>query len=125
MRIPSAVSRLVTTRRVVLAMVLVVVVAGIVAALRPDAVEVETALVRRAPMRVTVDEEGRARVRDRYVVTAPVAGRLERMPLTEGDSVRAGDVIAHLAPVPLDEPAARQAGARVAAARALVREAET
>jgi HlyD family secretion protein len=101
------------------------VVSGIVALVRPRPLEVETMVARYAPMRVTVDAEGRTRVRDRYVVAAPVAGRLERMPLDEGDRVRAGDVVARIGPVPLDEPDARQARARLVAARALVGEAAT
>jgi HlyD family secretion protein len=104
--------------RLTLAGVGVAVVAGVAAALRPDAIEVETAPAARAPMRVTVDAEGRTRVRDRFVVAAPVAGRLERVRLAEGDAVRAGDVVARIAPAPLDEPTARQALARLAAARA-------
>ena len=124
LRIP-AVSRFLSIRRVVIGAAVVVVIAGVIAALRPEAVEVETAVVGRGPLRVTVDAEGRARVRDRFVVAAPVSGRLERMPLVEGDTVRAGDVIARLAPAPFDEPSARQAGARVAAARAIALEAET
>src|SRR5688572_8138993 len=107
-----------TVRRLVLGAVALVVIAGIAAALRPDATAVETALVRRAPLQVTVDADGRTRVRDRYVVAAPVSGRLERVPLAEGDGVRAGDVVARIAPAPLDEPAARQARARLDATRA-------
>ena len=122
---PSVGTKLLTTRRVVLAAVGVVVIAGVTAALRPEAVEVETAEVRRGPLRVTVDAEGRTRVRDRYVIASPVTGRLERLPFAEGDTVRAGDVIARVAPAPIDEPSARQARARLAAARAMASEART
>lgn len=117
------VRRAVTVRRLVLLAMAAVVIAGVVAALRPDALEVETAVVRHAPLRVTVDAEGVTRVRDRYVIAAPVTGRLERVPLAEGDVVRAGDVVARIAPTPLDAPAARQARAGLDAARALEREA--
>lgn len=117
--------RWLTPRRLTLAGVGVVVLAGAAAALRPDALDVETAVVRRAPLRVTVDAEGRTRVRDRYVIAAPVSGRLERVPLAVGDAVRAGDVIARIAPTPLDEPSARQARARLDAARAVAGEAGT
>ena len=112
-----------TTRRLVLGGVGLVVVTGLVAVFRPEPTIVDTAVVRHAPLRVTVDAEARTRVRDRYVVTAPVSGRLERMPIDEGDVVRAGDVVARLAPAPLDESGARQARARFDAAEALVREA--
>src|SRR5687768_15560034 len=105
------VPRVFTVKRVVLAAIGVLVIAGVAAALRPDAIEVETVAARRAPLRVTVDAEGKTRVRDRYVIAAPVAGRLERVPLAEGATVRAGDVIARIAPAPADEPSARQARA--------------
>lgn len=117
--------RRLTPRRITLALLPALAVAGIAAALRPKAVEVETALMRRAPMRVTVDEEGRTRVRDRYAVTAPVAGWLHRVPLTEGDVVEAGDVVARISPLPLDAPTTRQASARLSAARAMRSQAET
>jgi HlyD family secretion protein len=125
MRTLPRLSKLLTPKRLTLAALGVIVIAGGAAALRPDATEVETAAVARDALRVTVDAEGKTRVRDRYVVAAPVPGRLERVPLAEGAAVRAGDVIARLAPAPLDEPAARQARARLDAARALATEAAT
>lgn len=87
-------------------------------AVRPAPVPVETAVARRGPLVVTVDEEGRTRVRERFVVAAPVSGRLERINLHEGDVVAAGEVMAHLAPSPLDPRAIAQARARLAAAEA-------
>src|SRR5512138_2383154 len=77
--------------------------------MRPKYLDVDTDTVRRGPMRETVDEEGRTRVRDRFVLTAPVAGKLERIDLEAGDLVRRGRVIARVAPMPLDEPARQQA----------------
>jgi HlyD family secretion protein len=121
----QTVRRALTVKRAALLAVVALVLAGVGAALRPDALEVETAVVRRTPLRVTVDAEGMTRVRDRYVLAAPVTGRLERLAVDEGDAVRAGDVVARIAPAPLDEPAARQARARLDAARALEREAAT
>jgi HlyD family secretion protein len=72
-----------------------------------------------------VDADGRTRVRERYVVAAPVAGRVERIALTEGTIVHAGQVILMLRPLPLDSTAVAQARARVEAADAVVRQAET
>ena len=57
------------------------VLAGVVWAVRPRAVEVETAPAVRGAMRVTVDAEGLTRVRERYVVAAPVTGRVRRAKL--------------------------------------------
>ena len=94
-------------------------------ALRERPLEVDIGAVRRGPLQVTVDAEGKTRVRDRYVVTAPVTGRLERIDLPEGAYVRAGDVMARIAPVPLDAQAVRQATARLAGTQSLARDAET
>ena len=63
-------------------------------------IDVETALVDRRPLIVTVDEEGRTRVRTRYVVAAPVSGRLERPSVDEGDRVEGGSVVARIHPRP-------------------------
>ncbi len=52
----------------------------------PRAEPVETATVARRPLAITVEEEGRTRVRDRYVLYAPVAGYLRRIDLEVGDA---------------------------------------
>ena len=94
-------------------------------ALRDRPLDVDTVTVRQGTLRVTVDAEGKTRVRDRYVMTAPVAGRLQRIDLPEGAHVSAGTVIARIAPLPLDASTVRQAEARVVSAQSLVRDAET
>ena len=105
-------------RRVVWAALAVVAAGGGVVALRPAAVPVELAPVRRGPLQTTVDEEAVTRVRDRFIVAAPVTGRLARIRLREGDALRAGDVVAYLAPAPADSRTAAQARAALAAAEA-------
>ncbi|HET9983668.1 MAG TPA: HlyD family efflux transporter periplasmic adaptor subunit [Longimicrobiales bacterium] len=85
-------------------------------ALRPVPVEVELAAVGRGPLQVAVEEEAIARVRDRFVVAAPITGRLARLALRPGDEVAAGDVLARIAPAPADARAEAEARARVAAA---------
>jgi HlyD family secretion protein len=67
-------------------------------ALWPATVVVELTRVSRGPLVVTVDEEGRTRVRDRFVVATPVAGRVLRLELEPGDRLAAGDVVARLQP---------------------------
>jgi HlyD family secretion protein len=77
--------------------------------------------VERSPFERSIDEDGRTRVRDRYVVAAPLTGRLARIGLREGDTVQAGSVLANLTPVLpplLDERTLREQQARVEAARA-------
>jgi HlyD family secretion protein len=85
---------------------------------------VYVAQVERGTLRVTVDEEGETRVRQRFVVAAPMTGRVGRIPLDEGDSVKAGDVLIQIDPMPLDARTAAQARARLEAAQAAKREAE-
>ncbi|HEX9611761.1 MAG TPA: efflux RND transporter periplasmic adaptor subunit [Gemmatimonadales bacterium] len=91
-------------------------VAGAAALFRPAQVAVDGARVVRGPLVVTVDEEGETRVRDRYVVAAPVGGRVARIALREGDAVGPGAVVAHVFPAPLDARTREQAAARVEAA---------
>lgn len=103
------------------ALLLVLAIAWLVFRDRPLVVDV--AVTTRGPMQVTVDQEGEVRVHDRYVVAAPVSGRLVRIELHDGDSVKPGQTVAVLEPAPLDPRSRQEALARVAAAEALVREA--
>lgn len=82
-------------------------------ALRPAVVPVEVSAVTRGPLRVTIDEEGRTRVRDRYVVVAPVAGRVGRITLEEGSPVAPGVEVARLSAAPLDPRSRAEAAARL------------
>jgi HlyD family secretion protein len=85
-------------------------------ALWPSATEVDVAVVTRGPMQVTIDEEGETRVRERFVVSAPVSGTVERIELEPGDSViRGKTLVARLRPAasPLIDPRT-QVGLRAA-----------
>jgi len=113
----------ITRRMTVLAGVGILGVAIVAYVLRPAVIDVDTGVVVSGPLRVTVDEDGRTRVRDRYLVTAPVAGRLQRIALREGSEVRRGDIVAWLAPLPLDAATREQMTARILSAEALYREA--
>jgi HlyD family secretion protein len=95
-------------------------------AFAPRPQEVEVAAVVQGRFEAGIDEDARTRLRDRYAVSAPLAGRLERMALREGDAVQAGDVVARIQPaLPalLDERGLREQQARVAAALAGVQRA--
>ncbi|HSO07408.1 MAG TPA: efflux RND transporter periplasmic adaptor subunit [Pelomicrobium sp.] len=102
----------------------VAVLALAVWAFLPKPVPVSMGEVARGFMRVTLDEEGEVRAYNRYVVAMPVPGRLLRLDLRQGDAVRAGDVVARIAPLPLSEREREEQVARVAAARALQLEAQ-
>jgi HlyD family secretion protein len=105
------------------------VVGGIVAAaMWPESIEVDMVRVTRGPLQVTLDEDGETRVRDRFVVSAPVSGRLQRVELEPGDPVKRGKtVVARLAPAPaplLDPRTRGELDAGVEAARAAVGQAQ-
>ncbi|HEX2339509.1 MAG TPA: efflux RND transporter periplasmic adaptor subunit [Vicinamibacterales bacterium] len=109
-------------------LVIGLIVAAIAAvALWPEAIEVDVARAVRGPLRVTIDEEGQTRVHERFVVAAPVAGRLLRVELEPGDAVvRGKTVVVRVAPTesPLLDPRTRaELMAAVEAARAVVAQA--
>jgi HlyD family secretion protein len=89
--------------------------------LRPAAVRVEAAAVDRGVFTLKIEEDGVTRVRDRYVVAAPVSGLLLRPALRAGDAVKRGEVIALMVPNAaqmLDARTRSELAARVAAAEA-------
>lgn len=106
-----------TRTRIIWAVIALAVVAAAVFAFAPRPQPVDLALVSSGPMRVALEAEGKTRVRDRFVVDAPVAGRLDRVTLREGDAVAAGAVVAMIDPVPFDA-SVDQALARIAESRA-------
>ena len=91
-------------------------------ALWPQSVAVDLAMVERGRLLVTVEEEGETRVRDRFLVSAPVAGQVLRIALEPGDRVHADETLLATflpaAPNPLDARSRAEAEAAVAAARA-------
>lgn len=114
----------------ILNIIVLVIAAGAVVALltmwlRPAPARVDVAKTERGPMSVTVDGEGKTRVRDRYVVATPVGGQLRRITLRRGDVVERGQVIAQIDPLPLaplDPRQRAEALARVNAAEDAKRE---
>jgi HlyD family secretion protein len=69
------------------------VVAFVFSSLLPKPLTVETSLVTRGPLAVNVVEEGRTRIRNRYVVSPNIAGFLQRVPVRAGDPVVAGQTL--------------------------------
>lgn len=97
------------------------VAGGIAYGFVPRPVAVELAAVRKGTLAVTVEEEGKTRVRERYVVAAPVAGHARRIGLKVGAAVAAGQVVASIDPAraaSLDPRSRAQAAARLAGAQA-------
>lgn len=112
------------SRKWLAALLTVAVVALVLFLLRPSPVSVEAAKAARGLLRVTVDEDGETRAHDRFVVAAPVGGRLLRVELEEGDSVSENAVVAKLEPLPLNQQQREEVLARIEAAEATKRQAD-
>jgi len=117
-----------TRKHIVLGSIAVVVLAALVWAFLPKPEAVQTAVVRRGPLQVIVEEEARTEVADRYTVSSPVTAWVRRIDLEAGDSVTAGQPLAYLEPprTPVLDPSGRTgAEARVRAAEAAATQART
>jgi HlyD family secretion protein len=92
------------------AIAFVAITAGIAWSIWPKPILVETARVTKGRFVATVDEDGKTRIRERYVVAAPLSGRLTRIRLKAGDRVNSDDVIATIfsPPTPLLDPRSRR-----------------
>lgn len=106
------------------AAVLMAALAAGILALRKKPLDVEVAPVRIAPLEVSVQDLAETRSHDRYVVATPVAGRLLRVLLRDGDPVTAGEPVATLAPLPLTAREREEAVSGVQAAAASERSAQ-
>ncbi len=115
-------------RWMVSGLVLIAAAAVLMYVFRPQPVPVEVAEVTRGPMQVTVEEDGQTRIRERYIVSAPLAGQLQRIVLDPGDPVTAQETLLALIdptdPSLLDVRAQAEAEARVRMAEAAVARAE-
>jgi len=113
-------------RRVILLLLAAAIVGAIVYGLRPLPVEADLATVTRGRVRETVDQDGKSRIREKYIVSAPLAGRLLRIDLEPGDVVQEGTLLASIEPRDpdlLDARAVLQAEANVRAAESKVKRA--
>jgi len=98
-----------------------VVLLLLVLALRPVPMLVDTASVDLGEVRESFEAEGRTRVRDRYLLTAPILAQARRIVFAPGDSVYVGQHLVVLDPVAapaLDARSRAEAEARIAAASA-------
>jgi len=108
-------------------LVLVAAVAGIAVllalAFRPAALDVDIAAVQRGALQETLEQEGKTRMHDSFVLASPVAGRLKRIELHAGDPVKVGEIVATIDPVPLEPQQRAALEARLQTAQELEREA--
>lgn len=107
-----------------LVLVVMALTGGLWFAFQPEPLSVETAAVRRAPLEVAIEEQGETRAHDRYVVTAPIAGRMGRLEWHEGDRVARGQLLVTLHPLPLGAREREEADARIRVAEASERESQ-
>jgi HlyD family secretion protein len=99
----------------------IVTIAALVYGFWPQPVLVEAVAATRGPLQVTVLEEGKTRVRERYVISAPVAGYARRVEMHVGDDIAREQVLLELEPMRsavLDARSRAEAQARVAASEA-------
>ncbi|MCD1631159.1 efflux RND transporter periplasmic adaptor subunit [Marinobacter shengliensis] len=110
----------ITGKRLFWSLIAVVIVVIFAFILRPEPVWVDLSTAQRGPLEVTVVEEGKTRVKDRYLVSSPVTGFVHRLELDVGDTVIPGELLTLIDPMPasiLDARSRAEAEARVAAAR--------
>ena len=111
------------------ALVAVIVIAGLASAFlafRPKPFIVETEQISRGRFEAVVEEDGRTRLRDRYIVSAPLAGRVLRLGVRAGDAVARGDLVAEILAAPsalLSPRARREIEERIGAAEAMLQQA--
>lgn len=104
----------------VIVLVALAIIAALVWGFWPRPILVETAGVIKAPLTIAIEEEGRTRVKDRYVVSAPVDGMTCRVDLEVGDRIEQGQALLSISPMlsqVLDPRSRAQAESKVAAAQ--------
>jgi HlyD family secretion protein len=114
-------------RRITWLAVLLIILAALAYGFRTQPRLVDIAEAKRAPMQVTIEEEGKTRVIDRYIITAPVAGTTCRIDLEVGDPVKKDETLVNINPLQsqaLDPRSRAEARARVAAVEASLSAAE-
>jgi HlyD family secretion protein len=108
-------------KKLVVGLIGLILVVLLVLALLPSPIPVSAGTVQRGYFAEYVEDEGRTRLRDPYLMTAPISGYLRRVHLEPGDRVSAGDPLFELEPLPapaLDARTREQAREALAAARA-------
>lgn len=108
-------------KKTLLVLLAVTLLGVLVMAFRPQPVPVEVAEVTRGHFEQVIEDDGKTRVRERYVVSAPLAGKLQRITLKAGDAVTPGMVLAVIdpsSPALLDVRTERELTERVGAAEA-------
>jgi HlyD family secretion protein len=114
-------------RKIIIAALMGAVVLAVVYGFLPKPVPVEVEKVKRGTLQVTIEEEGKTRVRHRFVISAPVGGFARRIDLDVGAEVKEGQLLVELEPqrsTVLDPRSRGEAQARLAAAQAALKASE-
>ena len=110
-----------TRRKLFIAMIISAVVLATVYGFIPEAEDVDLVDVSRGPLRVAIEEEGRTRLKERFVISAPTAGYVMRITAKVGNPVKKGETVAVLEPLrsqALDPRSRAETEATVSAAQA-------
>lgn len=116
----------ITKKQIYLSVFALIVILIMVWGFLPSPIPVDVDQVQEAPLEVVIEEEGITRVTDRYTISAPVTGYILRIQYKVGDSIRAGQELMQIQPVP-DLISARQrevAEAQLQTAKARLKQAE-
>ena len=116
-----------SSKWITIIVIAVLVILAVVYGFIPKPVPVDVIKVSRGSLKVTVEEEGKTRVSDRFVLSAPVAGYMRRIELEAGDPVAKGQKVAELEPLKsqaLDQRSRAEAEAAIAAAQAALNSAQ-
>ena len=116
-----------SSRWITIIVIVVLVILAVVYGFIPKPVSVDVIKVSRGSLKVTVEEEGKTRVSDRFVLSAPVAGYMRRIELEVGVPVTKGQKVAELEPLKsqaLDPRSRAEAEAAIAAAQAALNSAQ-
>lgn len=108
-------------RRIFVTSIVVIVLIFLIYGFLPKTQEVDIVSVKRGPLQITIEEEGRTRLKERFTISAPTAGYLRRINAKVGDGVKRGQVVAVLEPLQsqaLDPRTRATAEAAVASAEA-------
>lgn len=115
---------MVLPRKMIIILSALLIAGALVYGFLPKPVSVETAVVTRGLLQVSIEEEGKTRLKDRFEISAPVTGTLCRIEWKVGDFVTAGQQLCEISPlksVLLDPRSKAEAEDRVAAAEASLR----
>ncbi len=111
-------------RTLSVSIIIVAVVLATGYGLIPGAIDVDLVNVFRGPLQVTIEEEGRTRLKERFVISAPTSGVMQRIDAKVGDPVQKGQAVAVLEPLrsqALDPRSLAETEASVSAATAALK----